>query len=52
MNLSPENTNEVRDPFTEEVRAIRRAIEDDPSYVSLKEEEALTWLWARVQQLF
>ena len=39
MNLSPENTNEVRDPFTEEVRAIRRAIEDDPSYVNLKEED-------------
>ena len=33
-----EEKREKRDPFTEEVRAIRKIIEDDPEYIRLDEE--------------
>ena len=50
MNTSPENTNEIRDPFTEEVRAIRKVIEEDPAYVNMTEEELKNRARAVVEQ--
>ena len=39
MTNQTEEKQEKRDPFTEEVRAIRKIIEDDPGYIRLSEEE-------------
>lgn len=50
MNTSPEKNNEIRDPFTEEVRAIRKIIEEDPSYVNMTEEELKNRARAVVEQ--
>ncbi|MBQ7982850.1 MAG: CpaF family protein [Clostridia bacterium] len=49
-----EEKREKRDPFTEEVRAIRKIIEDDPEYIRLDEEalreRARTVMEMRIEQ--